>query len=292
MEVYDWWGGANSPPEHLKTRRQLSELGLAPVEAVGKIPTDRYDLLLYDPSNPKSVRAKRKITEKQLAALERGRLRSKFKRELRKWQYHCGEFEVDRIIQVEWAQEVLRNSDRWCILDTETTGLDADAQLIEIAVISLTGEILVNTLVHPTGAFEISPKALAVHGITADRLSDAPCFHSVYPVLKEKLGDRKIMAYGAEIDIQTVECGCRLAGLPSLNMNKRTTCLMVSYSTWYGEWSVYYKDYKWQALNGGHRALSDCNAARNRLVEMSEDSTELRYPQHLVALSKQVGVTL
>jgi hypothetical protein len=36
-----------------------------------------------------------------------------------------------------------------------------------------------------------------------------------------------------------------------------------------GEWNYHYDSYKWQRLNGGHSALSDCQAALECLCEMA-----------------------
>lgn len=60
-------GGGNpaNPPQNLKTKKQLAELGLSPLKAVGIIRAQKYDVLLYDPDNPESCRPKRKPTEKQ-----------------------------------------------------------------------------------------------------------------------------------------------------------------------------------------------------------------------------------
>ncbi len=69
ITVYQWWGNDNEPPSHLKTKKQLAQMGLKPVEAVGVIYCTEYDVYLYDPSNPKSATKKRKATEKQLKAL-------------------------------------------------------------------------------------------------------------------------------------------------------------------------------------------------------------------------------
>jgi hypothetical protein len=71
MKEYSWWGfGENEPPEHLKTKKQLSGLGKKPGEPVGVIRTPDYDCYLYD---PETCPDKRPLTEKQKAYLERRR---------------------------------------------------------------------------------------------------------------------------------------------------------------------------------------------------------------------------
>ena len=65
LDEYKWWGKPGEPPQNLKTKKQLAELGLSPLKAVGIIRAQKYDVLLYDPDNPESCRPKRKPTEKQ-----------------------------------------------------------------------------------------------------------------------------------------------------------------------------------------------------------------------------------
>jgi len=51
LAKYSWWGDKEPPPEHLKTKKQLGELGLSPLKPSGVIPTRKYDVLLYDPQS-------------------------------------------------------------------------------------------------------------------------------------------------------------------------------------------------------------------------------------------------
>jgi DNA polymerase-3 subunit epsilon len=39
MDEYKWWGRQGQPPPNLKTKKQLAELGLAPLKPVGIIKT-------------------------------------------------------------------------------------------------------------------------------------------------------------------------------------------------------------------------------------------------------------
>lgn len=72
IKEYSWWGfDENCPPKHLKTKKQLSVMGLKPGEPVGVIRTPDYDCYLYDPN---TCPAKRPLSEKQRAALMRRKL--------------------------------------------------------------------------------------------------------------------------------------------------------------------------------------------------------------------------
>jgi hypothetical protein len=50
-------------------------------------------------------------------------------------------------------------------LGTETTGIDGDAEVIEIAIIDIRGYVLLDTLIRPQG--DIPAEATAIHGINA-----------------------------------------------------------------------------------------------------------------------------
>ncbi|MEG5176100.1 hypothetical protein [Microcoleus sp. B3-D7] len=62
LTKYSWWGESNEPPEHLKTKKQLGELGLSPLKPSGVIPTRKYDVLLYDINNPECCLPSQKKT--------------------------------------------------------------------------------------------------------------------------------------------------------------------------------------------------------------------------------------
>ena len=60
------------------------------------------------------------------------------------------------------------------ILDTETTGVDDRAQVVEVGIIDSSGQELYNQLIRPT--VPIDPSASAVNGITEEMLRDQPSF--------------------------------------------------------------------------------------------------------------------
>ena len=56
----------------------------------------------------------------------------------------------DRQATIDWAQALLRDPSRWVMLDTETTGLGEADEIVQIAVISPSGETLINSLLRPS----------------------------------------------------------------------------------------------------------------------------------------------
>ena len=278
LDKYDWWGsGGQEPPSHLKTKRQLAELGLKPLQPVGVIETHQYDCLLYDPTNPRSAAPKRKPSQKQVEVLAQNREKAAKKAAYQRWYRDVSWIEEDRACAVRWAQGMLQRDD-WVVLDTETTGLGA-AEVVEIAVVNPQGMPLLNTLVKPTIA--IPEEAIAVHGITNEMVESAPNFCTVYPQIVAELANREVLIYNANFDVGILRHCCQLHKLPLLGLGKRSHCIMEWYAQWYGEWSDYWRSYRWQALCGGHRALDDCLATLNRLKEMAADSPEVSYPAGL-----------
>ncbi|MEG4306848.1 3'-5' exonuclease [Microcoleus sp. D3_18a_C4] len=275
MDEYKWWGRDGEPPPNLKTKKQLAELGLAPLKAVGIIRAQKYDLLLYDPENPESCRPKRKPTDKQLETLAANREKARIKREYNDWHNSRDRIiEQDRVRAVKWARDELSKDD-WVILDTETTGLH-NAEIVEIAIVSHTGETLLNTLIKPS--ISIPADVVAIHGIGDEMVADAPSFPEVYSQIVQALEGKRCFIYNAAFDIQILDYCRRLHNLESFHLSRRYECVMTWHAQWAGDWSYYHESYRWHPLDGGHRALGDCLAALERIKRIAADSDTFHCP--------------
>jgi DNA polymerase-3 subunit epsilon len=265
---YSWWGEPNEPPPNLKTKKQLAELGLKPKSPVGVIETRKYDVYLYDPENPDSAIPKKKATIAQLKALAKGRevqLKKQYRKENR--SYYKQRL-PDKNNSIEWARNVLTDKDNYVILDTETTGL-YKAEVVQIGVINIKGEILLSSLIKPT--ISIPSEASNIHGIIDDRVTNAPNFPEIYFKIVEVLKDKIVLIYNAEFDTRIISYCCQLHNLKELNIE--SDCIMEWYAQYYGDWSDYYNSYKSQPLQGNHSAIGDCLAALKLIKEMA--TTEL-----------------
>ncbi|MEG4587169.1 3'-5' exonuclease [Microcoleus sp. MOSTC5] len=202
-------------------------------------------------------------------------LKAKIKRDYQDWYREVGFIERDRVSAVLWAREQLSQKD-WVILDTKTTGL-VRAEIVEIAIINHLGKMLLNTLIKPS--IVIPAEVTDIHGITDAMVADAPTFTEVYPRIAEVLEDKRILIYNAEFDIKILNYWCHLHNLPSLNLQQRSECLMEWAAQWGGDWSNYYKDYKYFPLpSGNHRVLGDCIAALQLIKKMAADSDRINCP--------------
>jgi len=253
---------------------QLGELGLSSLKPSGVIETRKYDVFLYDSTNPESCRPKRKLSPTQLETLAAHRLKAKIKRDYREWYREVGFIERDRVSAVLWAREQLNQKD-WVILDTETTGL-YDAEIVEIAIIDCLGKSLLDALIKPS--IPIPAEVTEIHGISDAMVADAPTFPEVYPRIDAALKDKRVLIYNSAFDIKILNYCCQLHSLPSFRLTKRSDCLMEWVAQWAGNWSYYHKDYRYLPLNCGHRALGDCTAALKLIKKMAADSEQINCP--------------
>lgn len=290
-------------PARLKTRTQLNEMGLRP--AKGQEPAaifdsrngdwKLYDLALAIP--------KRKMTEAQEASLAKARDKVDGLRRCLYYGKRCGEelsledygdwkrqrirvakrerdediSKVDhqyicrhcryRLRASEWAREALADETA-IILDTETTGLDESAEIVEIAIISIKGETLFESLVKPHGAMA----GTHIHGITAEDVSAAPTWLEIDSRVAGPLRlASRVIVYNAEYDYRLIRQTQERWQIKPLEGSDNWQCAMEEYAQWYGNWNDYHKSYKWQRLEGGHRALSDCLACLEYIKRMAED---------------------
>lgn len=88
-------------------------------------------------------------------------------------------------------------------LDTETTGLDIKAEVLEIGLVDALGCIVYETRVKPT--VSISPEATAVHGIDEMMLVDAPCWLEVAERLQFHIGQHPLVIFNAEFDLRILK---------------------------------------------------------------------------------------
>ncbi len=101
------------------------------------------------------------------------------------------------------------------VLDTETTGLDhTKERMVEFAALSLeNGKIKdeFQTLINPQQ--HIRKSSIAIHGITADMVADAPTEAEIMPKILEFIGDYPIVAHNAIFDYTFInEASLRTTG--------------------------------------------------------------------------------
>ena len=105
---------------------------------------------------------------------------------------------------------------REIVLDTETTGLDPSDghRIIEICCLELVGHLptgrVFHTLVQPER--DIPEDSVRVHGLSADKLVDAPVFASVADDFLAFISDAPLVIHNAEFDLKFLNFELSRAG--------------------------------------------------------------------------------
>jgi DNA polymerase-3 subunit epsilon len=187
----------------------------------------------------------------------------------------------DKRIASDWARKILTET-KWCILDTETTGLE-QPEICQIGI--LTPELPQGwqTLVKPIKP--ISQKATEIHGLTNEAVDNASTFDQVFLQLLRRIGDRDLIIYNADFDLRAIKNSLRVHGIqlafPTSDRRQcriftnggSIHCAMLWYSQWVGEWNDYHGNYKWQGLPAGdHSALGDCKATLEIIQKMAVEN--------------------
>ncbi len=159
------------------------------------------------------------------------------------------------------------------ILDTETTGIGTDAEIIEIAIVDANGEKLVDTLVRPQQP--IPREATAIHHLRDEDVASAPPWPVVWPSIVEILANREVVAYNSAFDMAMIARTCERYGLKPVEA--KWECLMLLY------WKQFQFAEKFRSLKracanerllcGNHRALADAVATQRLLRAIAASPT-------------------
>ncbi len=131
---------------------------------------------------------------------------------------------------IKWANRLFDDNEA-LIVDTETTGLNDTDEIIQLAIIDLSGKVLLNTLLRSTKP--VTPEARTVHGITDQSLDEAPSMVEVYDEIISLIGNRHLVAYNAEFDKRMLRQTCERYELPEL-ASSVWDCVMVKYAYFWG----------------------------------------------------------
>ena len=155
------------------------------------------------------------------------------------------------------------------IIDTETTGLNYNDQIIEVSAIDCLGRVLMDTFVKPT--CRIPEEATAIHGITDEMVADCQPWSFHHDQFTALVKDRDVAIYNAGYDVKMLLQTSSLYGLPDpLAGTWSVFCAMHLYSAYRGEWNPIKRGYRWHKLTDAakhegvdtssmtaHRALGD-----------------------------------
>ncbi|KKK95617.1 hypothetical protein LCGC14_2671010, partial [marine sediment metagenome] len=168
--------------------------------------------------------------------------------------------------------EAIKTAREWLklkpvFLDTETTGLDIQAEIVDIAIINHDGTELISTLVQPISP--IPEQATSIHGIRNEDVILAPAYADIQLNIGSLLYDRLVVIYNKNFDLRLMEQSAK-ADLEF----PLTRCAMELYAQFYGDWNERHQSYRWQKQSNAarqlgiempanlHRAAADANLCR------------------------------
>ena len=170
---------------------------------------------------------------------------------------------------LDWASAIERRQDV-VYLDTETTGLGREDEVVDIALVDGLGRALFDSLVRPSRP--MPPEVVAIHGITDELVSGSPTWPELYPRLRRLLCSYPcVVIYNASFDLRLIDQTCRRFGLSSLVEGLEAHCAMTQFARYNG---------RRRSLSGAladlgarpsfaHRALADAHSCRALVVALA-----------------------
>ena len=163
-------------------------------------------------------------------------------------------------------------------LDTETTGLDAFSEIVEISIVDHDGEILYDTLVKPTRSIPFD--AVRIHGISDPMVQEAPSWVQVWEKAKPILDGSQVGIYNADFDLRMIRQSNAIYNL-RWDIDTNFFCIMKLYAQFYGSWNTSRRSYRWQSLEAAgrqcrlplpntHRAKDDTLLARSVFLHIAK----------------------
>ena len=164
----------------------------------------------------------------------------------------------------------MKNISDFLILDTETTGLDDNAEVVELSIIDNNSNIVFNKLIKPINPIPL--EAQRIHGITNEMVADELPLSSYIDEIEDKLSGKPLIIYNAPYDIRLINQSMSLAGKP-IDIEfvpSEILCLMRHYASIRKTPNPKYGgEYRWHSLTNAceyegievtnaHRALGDC----------------------------------
>ena len=170
------------------------------------------------------------------------------------------------------------------VLDTETTGVDATAEVLQFSAIWADGTEAANMYIKPVHTTEW-PSAMAVNHISPQDVATCPLMSEVKEKIETLLRQSTaIVGYNLPFDLDMLyQNGVELPSEEDVEYID----LMIPFAEIYGEWSDYFDDYKWQKLitcanyygyqgDGWHDSLADTKATLHCFKAMLKNGDLLK----------------
>lgn len=121
---------------------------------------------------------------------------------------------------------------REIVFDTETTGLDPASghRLVELGCVELVNHIRTGNFFHTyiNPERDMPREAEAIHGLSAEFLSDKPLFKHVAQSFLEFIGDSTLVIHNAAFDMKFINAELNAIGLPPLPMDRTIDTVLMA----------------------------------------------------------------
>jgi DNA polymerase III subunit epsilon len=185
--------------------------------------------------------------------------------------------ETPRAKAVRMAREILATQPVY--VDTETTGLGRDAEIVELAIVDNDGNVIMDQLFNPQSP--IPEEAMRVHQITNEMVKGKPRWGAYWMEIRSKLFSKTICMYNSDYDLRLIYQSNDRYGIKRERLN--TFCVMKLYAQFRGEWDSRRGRYRWFrleeagaqagiAIPNSHRAADDTLLTRALLHWMAEQA--------------------
>ena len=118
------------------------------------------------------------------------------------------------------------------VLDTETTGMDPATgdRLVEIGAVELLNHVPTGRTYHQylNPERDVPAEAVAVHGLTAERLKGEPVFAQIYTDFLTFIGDARLVIHNAEFDMKFINAELQAVGHAPIPFTRVTDTLALA----------------------------------------------------------------
>lgn len=185
---------------------------------------------------------------------------------------------------------------RKIVFDVETTGLSPKMdEILQISIIDGEGNELLNSYVKPYYTTDWTD-ACRINGITKEMVKNAPYAHELLALVQGIFASADTwIAYNHSFDLAFL----KYWGVEPKE-NTKIVDVMLDFAPFYGDWSEYYQDFKWQKLVdcaeffgykfNAHDSLEDVRATLhcyNCIEKMVQDGT---YQERIKGNYKSFGL--
>lgn len=176
---------------------------------------------------------------------------------------------------IETARKVIEA--RPVYMDTETTGLERNDEIIEISIIDDEENVLFASLVKPSQPIPTS--STMIHGITDADVQNARTWPVVWPEVRSAMFGRVVVIYNQDFDIRLMQQSHARYRLPWRDRFNAVDLLKL-YAEFKGDWDPNRRSYRYHSLAA---AGKQCHISLPNAHRSTADTLLTRAVLHFIA---------